>query len=57
MKKLGAQKVQDNQKVAHKSKQLHFFQVPIRLESEASPGSKLRITVYFLWFIKFGPHR
>lgn len=53
MKKVGAQKVQDNHKVANKSK-LHFSQGS---KSEASLGHKLRMTVYFLWFIKFGPHR
>lgn len=31
--------------------------VPISLESKISSGSKLRMTVYFLWFIKFWPHR
>lgn len=51
MKKVGAQKVQDNHKVANKSK-LHFSQGS---KSEASLGHKLRMTVYFLWFIKFGP--
>lgn len=51
--KRGTRKVQDNPKVANKNKQLYLSHVPISLESETSSGSKLRVTVYFLWFIKF----
>lgn len=43
----------DSSLVENKSKQHYCSHVPVCSESKISPGSKLRMTVYFLWFIKF----